>query len=362
MLAARLPRLVRFVHTRKGRAPAARHGPSPEEITMKASRLALGGAAVAAAWWVRGRGGAEPLVNPIGGREIGFQWRGWRIAGTVRGEGPPVLLVHSIHAAASSWEWRYTVDALAANHRVYTYDLLGFGLSERPDAEYSAELYMELMLDFARHVVAGPCALVANSLSGAHAIAAAADAPETFPTLVMIQPTGMTLLTHGNPVASAARQLIRTPGVGTAMFDALTTRPSIRYFLHKSYADDDLVTDAVLRYHQRAARQPGGRFAPAAFLGFGLNCDVREAVGRIRQPTLLVWGSHAETNPLREREEFVRARPDWETLIVDGSGDLPHDEQPDRFNAVALSFLDRTWSAGPPSRESGAGRPHAHPA
>jgi pimeloyl-ACP methyl ester carboxylesterase len=311
---------------------------------MRMSRWMAGGAVLAgAAWWNQhARAAAGPLRNPIGGAEIEYRWRGHRIAGTVRGDGPPVLLVHSIHAAAWSWEWRHTADALGRSRRVYTYDLLGFGLSDRPDVEYSAELYVDLMSDFAREMVCEPCALIANSLSAAHALIAAARAPEQFPALVVVQPTGMTLLVEGNAAASAIQQVVRAPLAGAALFDALVSRPSIRYFLGKSYLDTGRVTDDVVDDHYRAAHQAGARFAPAAFVGFRLNADARDAARRITQPTLMVWGSHPHSNPLTERDAYLRARPDWESLTVENAGDMPHDEQPSVFNATVEEFLQRT--------------------
>ena len=102
----------------------------------------------------------DPLDNALGGDERWFEWRGFRIAYTVRGSGPPVLLVHGIHAAASSFEWRDNVAVLGQSFTVYTIDLLGFGRSERPSIRYSGRLFTALMDDFAAQVIAGPCAIV----------------------------------------------------------------------------------------------------------------------------------------------------------------------------------------------------------
>ena len=96
--------------------------------------LLSGGAllGVAAAYNAFARKGVDQLTNLIGGEEGGFEWRDRRVAFTKRGKGPPILLIHGIHAAAWSYEWRNNVDALAKNNTVYTIDLLGFGMSERP--------------------------------------------------------------------------------------------------------------------------------------------------------------------------------------------------------------------------------------
>jgi pimeloyl-ACP methyl ester carboxylesterase len=257
-----------------------------------------------------------------------------------------MLLVHSIHAAASSWEWRQAAPRLARQHRVLAPDLLGFGRSERPDIRYSADLYADLIADFTRDQAGAPCVLVANSLGGAHAIMAADRFPDLFRALVLVQPTGMTRLQHESRAAGAVGGVIRTPGAGTAMFDALTSRPGIRYFLRQSYRDPLLVTPEMVDYHHQLARQPGARYAPAAFVGFELNADVTDRVRRLRPPVLLVWGSHPHTNPHSERHAFEAARPDWQSAVVDDTGDLPHDEAPDAFAALVSRFLDQTSAAG----------------
>lgn len=48
---------------------------------------------------------------------------------------PPALLVHGF--PTSSFDWVHAVDALSATRRVVTLDLLGFGLSDKPDQPYS---------------------------------------------------------------------------------------------------------------------------------------------------------------------------------------------------------------------------------
>ena len=70
---------------------------------------------------------------------------GWRLAerqgtsagevayGVFGGEGPPVVLVHG--TPSRSLIWRHVVAALERRHRVYVYDLLGFGDSERYESQ-----------------------------------------------------------------------------------------------------------------------------------------------------------------------------------------------------------------------------------
>src|SRR5947207_15108456 len=77
--------------------------------------LLSGGAllGVAAAYNAFARKGVDKLTNLIGGEEGGFDWRDRRVAFTKRGKGPPMLLIHGIHAAAWAYECRHICDGLA---------------------------------------------------------------------------------------------------------------------------------------------------------------------------------------------------------------------------------------------------------
>src|SRR5688572_29245227 len=57
--------------------------------------------------------------------------QGHRIAYLDEGQGPPVILVHGY--GGSIWQWEYQQQPLSASHRVITLDLLGSGLSDKPD-------------------------------------------------------------------------------------------------------------------------------------------------------------------------------------------------------------------------------------
>jgi pimeloyl-ACP methyl ester carboxylesterase len=316
---------------------------------MRWRKLMLsGGAALGAAAAYNALAGHDvpPLHNLLGGEEGTFRWRGHRVAYTRRGTGAPLLLVHSIHAAASSYEWLNVVDALAEGHTVYTIDLVGFGLSERPPARYTARFFIGLIGDFAAQVVGGPCTLVASSLSAAYAIVLGARDPGRFPALVLIQPTGLVRL-HDAPSAGgdSARLAFETPVVGTALFNGMVSRRSLRYYLERVYADDSLVTEEMVDAYYATSHQPGAKHAPAAFVTGHLNLDVRRALRRLAQPTLLLWGALARETPVEEARGFLTTKPDFDVAIFDGAGDLPHDERPDEFIEVVRGFLARVTGA-----------------
>jgi pimeloyl-ACP methyl ester carboxylesterase len=336
-----------------------------EENENRWRRILMSGGALigaAAAYNAFARKGVDQLTNLIGGEEGGFDWRGRRISFTKRGNGPPLLLIHGIHAAAWSYEWHDNVDHLGKANTVYTIDLLGFGRSDRPAIRYSARLYISLISDFVDQVIGDPCVLIATSLSGAYAIVLGARDPQRFPAIALIAPTGLVRLNQPAGISGEAGQLaVHTPIVGTAMFNALVSRRSIRGYLQKTYVDDSIVTDELVEIYYWTSHQRGARHAPAAFISGPLNIDVRQALRRLSQPTLLVWGEEGIAAPSEESRAFRARNPDLEMVLLSPAGDIPHDERPHDFNVNVSSWLNRLSLSSGPTPGTLPGTPEASP-
>jgi len=324
-------------------------------------RILLSGGALlgaAAAYNAFARKGVDKLTNLIGGEEGGFEWRDRRIAFTKHGEGPPILLLHGIHAAAWSYEWRNNIDQLARTNTVYTIDLLGFGRSDRPAIRYSARLYIALISDFVSRVIDEPTVLVASSLSGAYAIVLAARDPDRFPAVALIAPSGLVRLNEPVGIGGEAGRLaVDTPIAGTAVFNALVSRPNLRRYLRNAYSNDSLVTRDLVEVYYATSHQRGARHAPGAFLSGHLNIDVRHALRRLSQPALLVWGEEGSTAPVEEFRGFRELKRDLEISVLSPAGDLPHDERAEDFNVILSTWLNRLSLSSAPTLVTLPGTP-----
>ncbi|MBZ0291792.1 MAG: alpha/beta hydrolase, partial [Anaerolineae bacterium] len=107
-------------------------------------------------------------------------------------EGRPLVLIHSINAAASAYEMKPIFEHYRGSRPVYALELPGFGFSERSDRYYSYEMFKDAILDFMVDVVKEAADVVALSLSCEFMARAALEAPEHFHSLVMISPSGFT--------------------------------------------------------------------------------------------------------------------------------------------------------------------------
>lgn len=291
----------------------------------------------------RGLRHGRPPGNALGGRERRWNWRGYEIFTTESGSGPLVLLVHGIYAGASSFEFRKLFPLLARDHRVVAIDLLGCGLSDRPNLGYSADLFTEQISDALAEFGDEPAMLVGSSLGGAYAVRAAVRATERVRQLVTICPTGLGGILDREPTGTqrALTTAIRSPLVGEGLFNAIASRPAIRWFLeHQAYADAKSVTPEILDHYDSVAHQTGARYVPAHFVGGELNCNLARDLPFVEAPMMVAWGEHASsTSPLANAGEFLKLARDARLVTFAHSGLLPHEEEPERFaDAIAETF------------------------
>ncbi|AXR81011.1 alpha/beta fold hydrolase [Natrarchaeobaculum sulfurireducens] len=294
------------------------------------------GAAVVGNRFLKARAG--DLENPLPGVERSYRWRGIETTYTVAGDpnDPDLLLYHGIYAGASGYEFEPVFERLAEEYHVYAIDLPGFARSERPPLLYSPSLYAEFVRDFADDVTDDPI-VVASSLTGAFVADAAGEAD--FEHLVLICPTDETA-----PERPWLRTLLRTPILGTTVYNLLASKPSIRrYYVRDGYYDADALEPEDVAYTWNSAHQPGARYAPASFAAGTLDpeFDLATELAALEMPTTLVWGRDAELVPLRDGRDLADAA-DLELVVIDYATQLPHAEHPAEFVEYLTAELAHT--------------------
>jgi pimeloyl-ACP methyl ester carboxylesterase len=152
------------------------------------------------------------------------------------GDGRPLLLVHSVNAAPSSFEVKPIFERWRGARPVYSLDLPGFGQSERGARAYTPELYADAIVAMLEQVIGAPTDVLALSLGAEFAARAALAAPRSIASLVLVSPTGFSArATPGPGFSRVARNVLTVPLWSQGLFDLLTSRPSIRHYLNKSF-------------------------------------------------------------------------------------------------------------------------------
>ena len=319
---------------------------------------ALGGLAAAEAANRLLAARADALPPAVAGDQRTYRWRGFDVAYTEAGDpaDPDLVCLHGAHAAASTAEFDGVsgsnasggssdersefdgvFDALASDYHVVAPDLPGFGRSARPPVAYTSTLYESFIADFLADVADDPVVL-ASSLAGGWTAAATAAEQVDVSRLVLVCPTADT-----GPLRPWVRRVLRSPVVGTALFNALVSKPSLRAFDERDgFYRAENVTDELVDYQWRTAHQPNARFAPASFVSGYLDPTVnlgRELAER-DCPVTLVWGREATVTPLSEGRELAE-EADARLVVLGDTRVLPHAEQPEAFLEAVREDLPR---------------------
>jgi len=298
------------------------------------------------------RNASDPDDSALGGEAHFFSWKHGRVFYKTSGAenpGPPVVFIHGVGAGTSSFMWRKNFDELARHFRVYAFDLLGFGFSDKPAvASYSADLYVELITDFLREVSGYPANLIASSLGAAYAIRVADEHSELVNAMILNGPTGSDTLNRRPGMAGAAFYgLLQSPVLGTSFYNVMASERSIRdYARDNLFYDHRRVTDRLVSNLYATSHQPGAQHAIAAFLAGYLNTDTRAPFSRLTQPVVLVWGKQDSTTPLDQAVSLMKLNSGARLEVFDYCRMMPEQEQPEKFNAlVETTFLARSVAA-----------------
>lgn len=290
-----------------------------------------------------------PLPLPIDAEPIRFSGKDGRFLTAYAdrsGAGKPLVLVHSINAAASAYELRPIFEHYRGKRPVYALDLPGFGLSERADRVYSPLVYRDAVLDLLRQQVGEPADVVALSLGSEFAALAALEAPDLIQSLTLISPSGFNRRedkgssqgARENGTSSFFYRLLSFPLWSQAFYDLLATRRSIRWFLEKSFTGAP--DEGLVQYDTTTAHQPGARYAPLYFVSGQLfTPDIREAVyERLNLPVLVLYDQDAYTRFDLLPQTLAR-NPLWRAVRIVPTRGLPQFE---RMTDVAEA-LDSFW-------------------
>ncbi|HEX6046830.1 MAG TPA: alpha/beta fold hydrolase [Pyrinomonadaceae bacterium] len=292
----------------------------------------------------------EPDDSALGGDARFFNWKDGQIfykeAG-LNNPGLPVVFIHGVGAGVSSFMWRKNFDELSKDFRVYAFDLLGFGFSDKPPAApYSADLYVDLISDFIREVAGGRANVVASSLGASYAVRVADEHPELIEAMVLNAPVGYdTLNTRPGMAGAAFYGLLQSPVLGTSFYNVMASERSIRDYARRTlFYDHRRVTDRFVSHVYATSHQPGAQHAIAAFLSGYLNCDMRAAFSRLDQRMVLVWGKQDPTTPVAKALALIELNSRARLEVFDYCRMLPEQEQPERFNKlVRETFKQQTY-------------------
>ena len=255
---------------------------------------------------------------------------GVRLRVADRGQGPPVVLLHGFASALETWT--DVMAALEPDHRVIALDLMGFGWSDRPEADYSPSAQARLVLGLLDQLGIDRADFVGHSWGASVVLALALLAPERVARVALYDAWA-----YDAQLPSFFRWA-RLPGLGEALFAVFYDQRADERIV-RGFHDPRRVTAGFVDDVERALERPGTTAAALAAVR-GQRYDEIEARYRdITHPALLLWGREDEVAPLHFGERLAAELPDARLVVYPRCGHFPMIEAAAASTADLAAFL-----------------------
>jgi 3-oxoadipate enol-lactonase len=255
------------------------------------------------------------------------------------GAGPgrtPLVLIHGFGLGALE-TWEKQIPQMARRYRVIAPDLYGFGQSQPSKTPETAAEQADAVVELLDRLGIRQAHVVGVSFGGYVALQMSLRHSGRVGRLVLLDSAGL------EPTAAERRTVAaHFPDFpDRASVSTPSTVPALRRFLGRMFYRTKYYPDFVLRdvlramqqsreLKQRIARRmhtPGGMLQPPE-------------LGRVRAPTMLVWGRHDPVILPSMGQRMAAAIPGSRLEWLEQSSHTGMIEEPARFNRLLLDFLD----------------------
>lgn len=267
-----------------------------------------------------------------------FEWRFGNIKYRKKGHGNPVLLVHSLDVAASSEEWFRIRDKLAESHTVYSIDLLGCGLSEKPFMTYTNHIFAQLICDFIKVIIGKRTTVISSGNSSAFVISACDNDSTLFEKIILVSPEN---LDKGQLIpgkrARTYKAILSMSVLGNLLYNIAVFRWNIRYNIRSDFYRKDRFTKDVLdKCYEAAHRGLSPRSLYSSIVCFYTKKNIKFELSQINNSIVIFEGKHNK-EASKVLREYMKVNPAVETVIIDDSNKYPHIENDKGFlNALNI--------------------------
>jgi pimeloyl-ACP methyl ester carboxylesterase len=255
-------------------------------------------------------------------------------------EAKPLVFVHGL---SGSWpNWLEQLPRFAEEHRVITLDLPGFGHSPMPREAISISGYARIVDGLLDQLGVDAAAIVGNSMGGFIGAELAIAFPQRVERLVLVSAAGLS--THAPRGSAQAvpvlrrleRVLMASAAWAASISDTTMRRARLR----------DVALGVVVRHPSRlpaalAAEQVRGAGKPGFIGGLEavIDYEIRDRLGKIACPTLIVWGDRDRLITVRDADVFAELIPNSRKVVFEDTGHVSMLERPEEFNALLEDFL-----------------------
>jgi 3-oxoadipate enol-lactonase len=241
------------------------------------------------------------------------------------GEGPDLVLLHSLLSDRSAFD--RIAPRLARHRRLWLVNLPGFGGSA-PAGPGLEEFADRIAAELPRQGLAPGADLLGNGFGGFVSVALAVRHGRLFDRLVLVD-TGAAIPPEGKSAFATMAERVESGGMEAVLAVAL----------QRMFPDDFLAAHPAIAEQRKASLRAlvPSHFAAAcrALARF----DMRDALSKIRNPTLVVVGLRDTATPPALSYELAKGIAGARLVELAHCGHSPHIQDPDAFLEAVVPIL-----------------------
>lgn len=272
-----------------------------------------------------------------------YEWRFGKVCYSVRGKGTPLLLLHDLTIGSSSYEFHKLLDELSKNHEVYSIDLLGYGLSDKPDMTYTNYLFVQLVSDFIKNIIQRKTDIISVGDSVPIAIMACHNDSEIINKIVAINPQSLFQL---NQIPSKQTRILKfltdVPILGTFIYNIHSGRAAFTKLFQKEYFYNpgSISENDLLAYMEAAhTSDQHSKHTYASYIGKYMNANIIHALKEVNNSIYIITGEN------KEESRTIAANYEYynnaiESIFIRGAKQLVHLERSKEVLDHIKTFLE----------------------
>jgi pimeloyl-ACP methyl ester carboxylesterase len=260
------------------------------------------------------------------------------------GEGEPLILIHGGGPGASgAHNWGKNIGALSRHFHVFAVDLIGYGLTDKPPIEYSYQAKVDQLSNLIDALCLDQVHLCGNSMGCYVVVRYALDRPERVKKVLMV----------ATATVAGAMGLGKVSEQGNTVRVKVGDKPdhdTMRAWLEMLLFNKDRITDELVEGRVRLSRLPGAVEAQKSYRVFSARIrsepslqqwyDISHRLPKVSFPVGLIWGKEDRFAPVELAFKLRDALPNLTGFyLVDNAGHQVQNDQPDKFNDLAIEFL-----------------------
>lgn len=262
-----------------------------------------------------------------------FQYQGREVRYGIKGEGEPLILVHG--TPWSSFNLRHLIDDLACHYKVYYYDLLGYGESDKSEADVSLGIQNKLLNALVKHWELESPFIVGHDFGGTTVLRNHILDKGSYRKIVVIDPValspwGSPFFKHIEKHESAFSGL--PDYIHLAIVEAY-----IKTAVHQNLAQE--AVDGILKpWSSERGKQAFYRQIAQADSVF--TDEFQDRFNEVNAPVLILWGEEDEWIPCEQAYVLQSKIQGSKLVTVPNTGHLVIEEAPFLLAAEIRTFFE----------------------